>query len=89
MIFTLDEDLDIGSWMLTRLGSVGNFPTEDLVAMLAEMGMVTGIDPEQVVVASHEIARMLGIDPQSYRGNDATRKSLMSLASSNPNMRYS
>jgi hypothetical protein len=32
---------------------------------------------------------MLGIDPQSYRGNGATRTSVMNLASSNPNMRYS
>ena len=78
-----------GIAMPTKLGSVGNFPTEDLVAMLAEMGIETGIDPESVVAASHEIARMLGIDPQSHRGNGATRKSVMRLASSNPNMRYS
>ena len=78
-----------GIAMPTRLGSVGNFPTEDLVAMLAEMGIETGIDPESAVAASHEIARMLGIDPQSHRGNGATRKSVMRLASSNPNMRYS
>jgi hydroxymethylglutaryl-CoA lyase len=78
-----------GIAMPTRLGSVGNFPTEDLVSMLAEMGIETGIDPEQVVAASHEIGRMLGIDPQSHRGNGATRKSVMELASSNPNMRYS
>ena len=78
-----------GIAMPTKLGSVGNFPTEDLVAMLAEMGIETGIDPEQVVIASHEIARMLGIDPRSHRGNGATRKSVMNLATSNPNMRYS
>ena len=78
-----------GIAMPTRLGSVGNFPTEDLIAMLAEMGIETGIDPEQVVAASHEIASMLGIDPRSHRGNGATRKSVMNLASSNPNMRYS
>ncbi|MEH2545321.1 hydroxymethylglutaryl-CoA lyase [Bradyrhizobium sp. AZCC 2262] len=78
-----------GIAMPTKLGSVGNFPTEDLVAMLAEMGIETGIDPESAVAASHEIARMLGIDPQSHRGNGATRKSVMRLASSNPNMRYS
>jgi hydroxymethylglutaryl-CoA lyase len=77
-----------GIAMPTKLGSVGNFPTEDLVTMLAEMGIETGIDPEQVVAASHEIAGMLGIDPQSHRGNGATRKSVMNLASSNPNMRY-
>jgi hydroxymethylglutaryl-CoA lyase len=78
-----------GIAMPTRLGSLGNFPTEDLVTMLAEMGIETGVDPEQVVAASHEIAGMLGIDPQSHRGSGATRRSVMELASSNPNMRYS
>ena len=78
-----------GIAMPTRLGSLGNFPTEDLVMMLAEMGIEIGIDPERVVATSHETARMLGIDPQSHRGNGATRKSVMELASSNPNMRYS
>ena len=78
-----------GIAMPTRLGSLGNFPTEDLVTMLAEMGIETGIDPERVIATSHEIARILGIDPQSHRGNGATRKSVMELASSNPNMRYS
>jgi hydroxymethylglutaryl-CoA lyase len=78
-----------GIAMPNKLGSVGNFPTEDLVTMLAEMGIETGIDPERVVAMSHEIAGMLGIDPRSHRGNGATRKSVMSLASTNPNMRYS
>src|SRR3954452_14600530 len=75
--------------MPARLGSLGNFPTEDLVTMLAEMGVETGIDPERVVATSKEIARILGADPQSHRGNGVTRKSVMELASSNPNMRYS
>jgi hydroxymethylglutaryl-CoA lyase len=78
-----------GIAMPNKLGSVGNFPTEDLVTMLAEMGIETGMDPERVVAMSHEIAGMLGIDPRSHRGNGATRKSVMSLASTNPNMRYS
>jgi hypothetical protein len=57
--------------------------------MLAEMGIETGIDPYQVVATSKEIAQILGVDPQSHRANGATRKSVMELASSNPNMRYS
>ena len=57
--------------------------------MLAEMGIETGIDPDQVVATSKEIAQILGVDPQSHRANGATRKSVMELASSNPNMRYS
>src|ERR1700685_1314924 len=36
-----------GIAMPGKIGSVGNFPTEDLVAMLDEIGIETGIDPEQ------------------------------------------
>src|SRR5215471_2005331 len=75
-----------GIAMPTRLGSVGNFPTEDLVAMLAEMGIETGIDPERTVTVSREIAAMLGIDPQSHRANGATRKAVAELATHSPNM---
>ncbi|MDI4236233.1 hydroxymethylglutaryl-CoA lyase [Bradyrhizobium sp. Arg237L] len=78
-----------GIAMPTKLGSVGNFPTEDLVAMLDEMGIATGIDPEQAVLASHEIARLLRIEPKSHRANGATRKSVSELGAHNPDMRYS
>jgi hydroxymethylglutaryl-CoA lyase len=78
-----------GIAMPGKLGSLGNFPTEDLVSMLAEMGIDTGIDPEHVVATSREVATMLGIDPQSHRGNGATRKAVHELALTNPNMRYS
>lgn len=78
-----------GIAMPTKLGSVGNFPTEDLVAMLDDMGIDTGLDAEQVVAASREIAAMLGIVPQSFRANGAMRKSVTELAINNPNMRYS
>lgn len=72
-----------GIAMPTRLGSVGNFPTEDLVSMLAEMGIGTGIDPAQVIVTSREIAAMLGIEPRSHRANGATRESVAGLAAAN------
>jgi hydroxymethylglutaryl-CoA lyase len=78
-----------GIAMPTRLGSVGNFPTEDLVAMLAEMGIETGIDPEKTAALSREIATMLAIDPQSHRANGATRKQVAELAANSPHMRYS
>ena len=78
-----------GIAMPTRLGSVGNFPTEDLVAMLSEMGVETGIDPERMVALSQEIASLLGIDPQNHRANGATRKSVTQLATNSPHMRYS
>ena len=69
-----------GIAMPAKLGSVGNFPTEDLVSMLAEMGIRTGLDPEQVIVTAREIAAMLGIEPRSHRGNGATRRSIAELA---------
>jgi hydroxymethylglutaryl-CoA lyase len=72
-----------GIAMPAKLGSVGNFPTEDLVSMLAEMGIGTGIDPAQVIVASREIAAMLGIEPRSHRANGATRESVAELAATN------
>lgn len=78
-----------GIAMPTTLGSVGNFPTEDLVAMLSEMGVETGIDPERTVELSREIATLLDIKPQSHRGSGATRKQVADLAANNPNMRYS
>jgi hydroxymethylglutaryl-CoA lyase len=78
-----------GIAMPTSLGSVGNFPTEDLVTMLAEMGVATGIDPERIVVLSRKIATLLGIAPHSHRGSGATRKMVSELATNNPNMRYS
>jgi O-succinylbenzoate synthase len=59
------------------------------VAVAADESIRRSGDPERVVAMSHEIAGMLGIDPRSHRGNGATRKSVMSLASTNPNMRYS
>jgi hydroxymethylglutaryl-CoA lyase len=78
-----------GIAMPTKLGSVGNFPTEDLVAMLDEMGIATGIDPEQVLAASKDISALLGIEPQSHRGSGATRRIVTELATNNPNVRYS
>ena len=78
-----------GIAMPTTLGSVGNFPTEDLVTMLAEMGVATGIDPERIVATSQDIANLLGITPQSHRGGGATRRNVADLATNNPNTRYS
>ena len=78
-----------GIAMPTKLGSPGNFPTEDLVTMLAEMGIASGIDPERAVATSREIAAILRIKPQSHRGNGATRQAVSELAITHPNMRYS
>jgi hydroxymethylglutaryl-CoA lyase len=78
-----------GIAMPTKLGSVGNFPTEDLVTMLTEMGIETAVDAERTVALSREIATLLGIDPQSHRANGATRKQVTELANTSPHMRYS
>jgi hydroxymethylglutaryl-CoA lyase len=69
-----------GIAMPSRLGSVGNFPTEDLVTMLSEMGIRTGIDPDRTVAVSREIASLLGIEPKSHRANGATRGSVAETA---------
>jgi hydroxymethylglutaryl-CoA lyase len=72
-----------GIAMPAKLGSVGNFPTEDLVAMLSEMGIETGINPAAAIMASHEIAAMLDFEPRSYRANGATRAGVAELSATN------
>jgi hydroxymethylglutaryl-CoA lyase len=69
-----------GIAMPAKLGSVGNFATEDLVTMLSEMRISTGIDPDRTVAVSREIAALLGIEPNSHRGNGATRGSVAEIA---------
>jgi hydroxymethylglutaryl-CoA lyase len=69
-----------GIAMPARLGSVGNFATEDLVTMLSEMGIVTGIDPDRTVAVSHKIAALLVIEPNSHRANGATRGAVAETA---------
>jgi hydroxymethylglutaryl-CoA lyase len=73
-----------GIAMPTTLGSVGNFPTEDLVSMLSEMGIDAGVDPDKTVAASREIATLLGIEPYSHRGSGATRAAVRKAAEINP-----
>jgi hydroxymethylglutaryl-CoA lyase len=75
-----------GTSMPVNLGSVGNFPMEDLVTMLSEMGVETGIDPAEAVAASREIATLLGIEPRSHRANGATRAAIMKLGETHPHM---
>jgi hydroxymethylglutaryl-CoA lyase len=69
-----------GIAMPAKLGSVGNFATEDLVSMLSEMGIETGIDPERTVAVSREIASLLGTEPKSHRANGATRGAVAETA---------
>ena len=69
----------------TTVGEVGNFPLEDLVAMLDEMGVKTGLDPKQVIAASKEISNRLGIRIASHRATGCTRDDVMRAGVENPN----
>ena len=75
-----------GIAMPSHIGSVGNFPTEDLVTMLSEMGIATGIDPLAAVEAAHEIAALLGIEARSHRASGATRSEVMKMGATDPHL---
>lgn len=62
-----------GIAMPGQLGSVGNIPTEDLVAMLDAMGVATGLDPKAVQAAARDVARILDITPRSRAAAGLTR----------------
>jgi hydroxymethylglutaryl-CoA lyase len=69
----------------TTVGKVGNFPMEDLVAMLEEMGVETGLKASEVIRAAHEIGKRLGIPVDSHRGTGCTREDVMRAGADNPN----
>ena len=73
-----------GMAMPTTIGSVGNFPSEDLVMMLAEMGIDTGLDPDALIAAAREIADRLGLDARGHRVNGATRAGVLRMGRDNP-----
>lgn len=73
-----------GMAMPTALGGVGNFPTEDLVTMLAEMGVATGLDPKAVLAAARDIASLLGIEARSHTANGGTREAVLAWGRSHP-----
>ncbi len=66
------------------IGSVGNFPTEDLVTMLSEMGIDTGVDAIAVQEAARDVAKILKITPRSHTGAGATRHNVMEQSRTNP-----
>jgi hydroxymethylglutaryl-CoA lyase len=67
------------------VGSCGNFPLEDLVAMLEECGVATGLDPAATLQAAHEIGARLDIPVSSHRGAGFTREAILSKGRENPN----
>lgn len=66
-----------GIAMPKTLASVGNLPTEDLVALLSEMGIETGLDLAEVVAASREIAALLEIEARSFAVQAGTRADIL------------
>ena len=73
-----------GVAMPKSVGSIGNFPTEDLVTMLSEMGIDTGVDAKAVQAAAHDVARLLEIEPRSHTGAGATREAIMAQTGAKP-----
>lgn len=73
-----------GIAMPTSVASVGNLPTEDLVAMFEAMGVRTGVDPGEAVAASREIAAMLGIEARSHAAQVGTRAELLDQGRAHP-----
>jgi hydroxymethylglutaryl-CoA lyase len=73
-----------GIAMPTSVASVGNLPTEDLVAMFESMGVRTGVDPQEAVAASREIAAMLGIEPRSHAAQVGIRAELLEQGRAHP-----
>jgi hydroxymethylglutaryl-CoA lyase len=69
-----------GVTMPSTLGSLGNLPTEDIVAMLDAMGVQTGLDPEAVVAAARDVAALLDIAPRSHAANGASRREVLHQA---------
>lgn len=73
-----------GVAMPTSVASVGNLPTEDLVAMFEAMGVRTGVDPAEAVAASRDIAAMLGIEARSHAAHIGTREELLQQGQRHP-----
>ena len=73
-----------GIVMPTTMGSVGNFPSEDIVHMLNEMGIDTGIDTQAAIEAARDIATMIGVTPRSHVTNCGTRADVQNKGRTNP-----
>lgn len=65
-----------GIVMPESVASIGNLPTEDIVAMLHDMRIETGLDPVEVTAAAKDVADILGIKPLSHAVRSGTRDQL-------------
>lgn len=59
------------------MGSVGNIPSEDAIAMLNGMGIRTGVGTDSVRDAARDISRLLSITPNSYAANGGNRPEIL------------
>ena len=73
-----------GIVMPTTMGSVGNFPSEDIVHMLNEMGIETGVDTVAAKEAAADIAKMIDIEPRSHITHCGTRTDVQLKGQKNP-----
>ena len=76
-----------GIVMPTTMGSVGNFPSEDIVHMFNEMGIETGIDTVAAKEAATDIAKMIGIESRSHITHCGTRDEIRNKGQNNPRAR--
>lgn len=58
----------------------GNYPTEDLVHLLAASGIATGLDLSRVIAAAEEAGRLLGLTPDSHVTQWGTRAAQLAAA---------
>ena len=73
-----------GIMMPTTMASVGNLPTEDIVAFMNEMGIETGVKTDDIVAAARDIAKLLAITPTSHVTNAGTRTEIIERGRTNP-----
>lgn len=73
-----------GIAMPASLGSVGNFPTEDLVRMLELLHVKTDLSAERVAQAAKEVSTLLEIEPRSHSALDCTREAVMQWGRDHP-----
>lgn len=73
-----------GIAMPASLGSVGNYPTEDLVRMLELLHVKTDLSAERVAQAAKEVSTLLEIEPRSHSALDCTREAVMQWGRDHP-----
>ncbi len=65
-----------GIAMPGTMGSVGNYPTEDLVHLLEVSGIETGLDLDRVTAAARQVTALIGTTPASRAGAGVSRAAL-------------